>query len=51
MTSTTYGQDIDTFIFTYIPESKKALATAELQLICLKAMKAQLMEMDPSSPK
>ena len=46
---TTFGTDIDTFIATYIPESKKELATAELNLIVLKSMRAQLIEMRPAS--
>jgi hypothetical protein len=37
-----YGQDMDTFIATYIPGSKKELAMAELQLIVLKAMRAEM---------
>ena len=42
---TTYGQDIDTFVATYVPEGKIELATIELNLIALKAMRAQLDKM------
>jgi len=47
---TTYGADIDSFIATYIPESKKELARLELQVIVIKAMKAQLFLLNPSTP-
>lgn len=42
---TSYGQDIDNFIATYIPENRKELAMAELQLIVVKAQRAMLIEM------
>ena len=46
---TTFGQDIDTFIATYIPESKKRLAAMQLNIIVIKAMKQQLIESYNSS--
>jgi len=46
---TSFGQDIDSFIATYIPESKKELVAAELNLIVIKALRAQLIEMRSDS--
>ena len=39
-----FGQAIDNFIATYIPESRKQLAMLELQLIVIKAQRASMVE-------
>jgi len=51
MIETTYGQDIDAFVQQYIPEPKRKLAVAELNLIVLKGMRVQLVESHQSFKK
>jgi hypothetical protein len=41
---TSFGTAMDEFIAEYIPENKQALATAQLQIIVIKAQRAFLEE-------
>ncbi len=45
---TSFGELMDSFIAEYIPEGKKALAMAQLQLIVVKAQRAFLDEVKQS---